>query len=125
MSATLNTRFFRTAVIYALLGMAGGIYMAASHDHSQMPAHAYLLLLGWVSMFLYGVFYKLFPAAQSGLAALHWWIANIGLIVMVAGIIIIYGRAPERGEILATVGALTNIAGMVLFAVIVFRGVRG
>lgn len=120
----IDTRFFRTAVIYALFGMAGGIYMAASHDHSQMPAHAHWLLLGWVSMFLYGVFYKLFPAASRTLAAWHWWIANIGLLTMVAGIVIIYSGAPDRGEPFASIGALINISGMVLFAVNVFRGVR-
>lgn len=124
MSGTIDIRFFRTAVIYALLGMAGGIYMAASHDHSQMPAHAHLLLLGWVSMFLYGAFYKLFPKAQNAGAVWHWWIANIGLIVMVTGIVIIYAKAPEQGEIFASSGALINIAGMALFAFNVFRGTR-
>lgn len=124
MSGTIDTRFFRIAVIYALIGMAGGIYMAASHDHSLKPAHAHWLLLGWVSMFLYGAFYKLFPVAQGALAAWHWWIANIGLIVMVAGIVLIYSGTPERGELLASIGALVNIAGMALFAFNVFRGTR-
>lgn len=121
---SIDTRFFRTAVIYALLGMASGIYMAASQDHSQMPAHAHWLLLGWVSMFLYGVFYKLFPAASRTLAAWHWWIANVGLIVMVSGIVIIYSGAPDRGEVFASIGALINVTGMALFAFNVFRGVR-
>ena len=124
MSGTIDLRFFRVAVLYAVLGMALGIYMAASHDHVQRPAHAHLLLLGWVSMVLYGVFYKLFPAAKTALAGWHWWLANIGLIVMVSGILIIYGGAPERGEIFASTGALINIAGMALFAFNVFRGTR-
>lgn len=124
MSGTIDIRFFRTAVIYALLGMAGGIYMAASRDHSQMPAHAHLLLLGWVSMSLYGAFYKLFPKAQNAGAAWHWWIANIGLIVMVTGIIIIYAGNVERGEILGKIGALINISSMALFAFNVFRATR-
>lgn len=124
MPAALDTRFFRAAVIYALLGMGGGIYMAASHDHSLAPAHAHFLLLGWVSMFLYGVFYKLHPAAQGTLAAWQWWIANIGLLIMVAGIALIVTGAPARGEPLAGIGALINITGMALFAVNVFRGVR-
>lgn len=124
MSATLDTRFFRAAVIYALLGMAGGIYMAASHDHSLAPAHAHFLLLGWVSMFLYGAFYKLFPAAQGAAARWQWWIANIGLIVMVLGIALIVTGTPDKGEPLAGIGALINISGMALFAFNVFRGIR-
>ena len=124
MSGSIDIRFFRVAVLYAILGMALGIYMAASRDFSLRPAHAHWLLLGWVSMFLYGVFYKLFAAAQGALAAWHWWLANIGLIVMVAGIVMIYSGMPERGDTLAKIGALINIAGMGLFAYNVFRGTR-
>lgn len=124
MSNTLDTRFFRAAVIYALCGMGAGIYMAASHDHTLAPAHAHWLLLGWVSMFLYGVFYKLFPAVRGALAAWHWWIANIGLLIMVAGIALITTGTPDHGEPLAAIGALINISGMVLFAINVFRGSR-
>jgi cbb3-type cytochrome oxidase subunit 1 len=120
----LDSRFFRAAVIYALIGMAGGIYMAASGDHSLAPAHAHFLLLGWVSMFLYGAFYKLHPAAQGALAAWQWWIANIGLVIMVFGIALIVTGSSIPGEPFAGIGALINITGMVLFAVNVFRGVR-
>ena len=120
----LNTRFFRAAVIYALLGMCAGIYMAITHDFRLAPAHAHFLLLGWVSMFLYGVFYKLHPAVQGKLAVWQFWIANIGVIVMVAGISLIVTGSPERGDPIAAIGALTNLTGMILFAVNVFRGVR-
>ncbi len=119
-----NTRFFRAAVIYALCGMGAGIYMAASHDHRLAPAHAHFLLLGWGARFLYGVFYKLHPAAQGKLAAWQFWIANIGALVMVAGIALIVTGSPERGEPFAAIGALINITGMALFAINVFRGVR-
>ena len=80
--------------------------------------------LGWVSMFLYGVFYRLFPTAPRTLAAWHGSIANSGLIVVVAGIVIIDSGAPERGEPFASIGALINIAGLALFAFNLFRGVR-
>ena len=35
-----------------------------------MPAHAHLNLLGWVSLFLFGVFYQLHPAIDCSRAAL-------------------------------------------------------
>ena len=65
MTVDYARRFFRVSVLYALLGMAGGIYMAASHDHTLHPAHAHLLLLGWVGMTIFGVFHKLYPAAGA------------------------------------------------------------
>jgi hypothetical protein len=46
---------FKIATVMALAGIAMGIGMAASHDHSLMPAHAHLNLLGWVSLFLFGI----------------------------------------------------------------------
>ncbi len=50
---------FQAAVLLVLVGMAWGIAMAASGDHSTHPAHAHLNLLGWVSLFLFGLFYHL------------------------------------------------------------------
>jgi cbb3-type cytochrome oxidase subunit 1 len=49
--------------------------MAASHDHSMFPVHVHLNLLGWVSLTLFGLFYRSFPqAAQTTLAKVHFWI---------------------------------------------------
>jgi hypothetical protein len=49
--------------------------MAASHDHSMFPAHAHINLLGWVTMSIFAVFYRLWPAAAaSKLAKVHFWI---------------------------------------------------
>ncbi|MBX9823195.1 MAG: hypothetical protein K2Y19_21540, partial [Afipia birgiae] len=53
---------FFAAVIAVLIGMSWGIVMAISKDHSAMPAHAHLNLLGWVSLFLFGIFYRLHPS---------------------------------------------------------------
>jgi hypothetical protein len=38
--------------------------MAASRDHSSTPAHAHLNLLGWVSLFLFGIYYRMHPTAD-------------------------------------------------------------
>ena len=53
-----------------IVGMIWGIVMAISRDHSAMPAHAHLNLLGWVSLFLFGIFYHLHPAIDRSRAAL-------------------------------------------------------
>ena len=51
----LASSCFVIATLAAVTGMAMGIVMAASHDHSLALAHAHLNLLGWVSMALYGL----------------------------------------------------------------------
>ena len=61
---------FKLAVLFVIAGMAMGIGMAATHNHSIMPAHAHLNLLGWVSLFLFGIYYKLHPALEESRLAL-------------------------------------------------------
>ena len=126
MTDAFANRYFRAAVIYALIGMGWGIVMAASHDHSTYPAHAHLNLLGWVSMAIYGMIYRLCPKAAEGmLARLHFWLANIGLLIMIPGVWLIFAVSEEVGEPLATVGSLITIVSMAVFAITVWRGTAG
>jgi low temperature requirement protein LtrA len=120
----LANRFIRLSVVYALIGMALGIYMAASGDHGEMPTHAHINLLGYVSMMLYGLFYKFYPhAAEGRLPIAHFWIANVGLIGIAIGIGLFYGGVAEA-EPLAAVSSLVAIAGMAVFALVVFKATR-
>lgn len=70
---------FRAAVLFGIAGMAWGIGMALRGDHSQFPAHAHLNLLGWVSLFLIGVFYRLHPALERSRIARVQAAAGIGV----------------------------------------------
>ena len=120
----LASRFVRLSVVYALIGMALGIAMAISGDHSQMPTHAHINLLGYVSMMLYGLFYKSYPKAAEGrLPMVHFWVTNAGLIGISIGIGLVYGGVPEAKPI-AAVSSLVAIAGMAIFAAVVFRATR-
>jgi hypothetical protein len=55
---------FRAAVLFVIAGMIWGIIMGISENHATMPAHAHLNLLGWVSLFLIGTYYRLNPAVE-------------------------------------------------------------
>lgn len=73
----MGNRFLRLAVLYALIGVTLGIVMAAKHDFTFMPVHAHLNLLGWVSMALFGLWYRSAPAAgETRLAKVHFWLHN-------------------------------------------------
>ena len=52
---------FRAAVLFVIAGMVWGLVMAISENRATFPAHAHRNLLGWVSPFLFGVFYHLRP----------------------------------------------------------------
>jgi hypothetical protein len=112
---------FKSAVTFAVVGMAMGIAMAATHDHSIFPAHAHLNLLGWVSLFLIGTYYKLHPSLDASRAALvqvGTWI--FGTIVLTIGVASIYLGHPAA-EPIAIIGSLIIFADMLFFAFLVFR----
>lgn len=124
----IDRLFLRTAVLYVLAGMSLGIFMAVSDDHTQMPTHAHMNLLGWASMALYAVVYRVWPeAARSPLAPWHFWIANLGTLVVVIGVAGIMAGHEESFGPIAGVGAILSLIGMLLFATIVYTrvGVTG
>lgn len=115
---------FRAAVLLVLVGMGWGIVMAASQDHATAPAHAHLNLLGWVSLFLFGIFYRLHPALEtSRTASVQLWIWIVGTVGLTVAVGLIHtGRS--AGEPIAAVSSLVLLADMLLFAVLVFRNGR-
>jgi FtsH-binding integral membrane protein len=112
---------FRAAVLIVIAGMAWGIEMAISQDHSAMPAHAHLNLLGWVSLFLFGIYYRLHPATdEARLAFWQVWVWIAGTIGLTIGVALIH-TGHEIGDPIAAVFSLVAVAGILLFAWLVFR----
>ena len=115
--------FLRIAVIYALVAMVLGIVMGISEDHTQTPTHAHLNLVGWVSMALYALVYRQYPAAaESRFAIPHFWVANIGAVLLTVGIYTQMVPLPSLAFIVIS-GSLFTILGMLMFAGIVYSKV--
>jgi len=113
---------FPAAVAFAIAGMAWGMVMGISQDHSAMPAHAHLNLLGWVSLFLMGLYYRIHPAFDSNRLALTqvwFWIA--GSIVHPFGMGLVL-RGHMIGGPMIGVGSLQLLVGMALFGWQILRG---
>jgi hypothetical protein len=115
---------FQAAVVLVLAGMVWGIVMAISEDHSAMPAHAHLNLLGWVSLFLFGIYYRLRPSLERNRGALtQVWVWIVGTIILTVGVGLVHtGNA--NGEPLAAAGSFIVVFSMLLFAWLVFQGER-
>ncbi len=112
---------FRIAVLFALAGIGMGIAMAIARDHAAMPAHAHLNLLGWVSLFLFGLYYRLNPALDvSRLARVQVGVWSFGTAVLTVAVAAIH-MGYEAADPVAAVGSLIVLAAMLLFAVLVFR----
>ncbi len=115
---------FRAAVLFVIAGMIWGLVMAISENHATFPAHAHLNLLGWVSLFLFGVFYHLHPAIDRSRAALvQVWIWMAGVVIQVYGVGRIFTGHTE-GEAFAAAGSFIVLGSMLLFTWLVYRRER-
>jgi hypothetical protein len=115
---------FQSAVVFVIAGMIWGIIMGISQDFSAAPAHAHLNLLGWVSLFLFGIYYRLHPSFEGAKTALvQVWVWIIGTIVFTIGIELV-GTGKASGEPVVGVGAFVVLIDVLLFGWLVFQGER-
>jgi hypothetical protein len=113
----ISNWFFRLAVVWLLAGVGVGLMMAGSHDHSVFPAHAHMNLLGWVSMSIFAIFYRIFPvAAASKLAKVHFWIYVPAHLVQMVTLFLLL-RGMESIEPVLAVASFAVAAGIIVFAV--------
>jgi cbb3-type cytochrome oxidase subunit 1 len=117
----VSDRFLQLAVLAALCGMGLGLGMGMTQNFQFQAVHAHINLLGWVSMMLYGLFYRVVPKAAEGrLPAVHFWLNVVGFIGMMALLAVEKAGMESIGPVLGIVSLLVLLS-MVLFAVIVFR----
>ena len=115
---------FCAAVLFVIAGMVWGLAMAISGNHATHPGHAHLNLLGWVSLFLFGIFYHLHPAIDRNRAALvQVWIWMIGVVIQAYGVGRVFTGHPE-GEAFAAIGSFIVLGAMLIFGWLVYRRER-
>lgn len=93
--------FIRASLVWFALGILLGLAMAMHPAWViYRPAHAHMVVAGFITMMVFGVGYQLLPRLfgfalhSSRLAVTHWWMANAGLAAMVAGFV----AAPHVGR---------------------------
>ena len=119
----LAARFFGSAIIYTVLGMALGLVMGMTHDHTQLPTHAHILVIGWVSFAIYGFFYHLFPAAARGLAVVHFWLAQVSFLTLISGLFLMFAGTVSA-EPLAAIGSIGLLISAALFGFVALPVLR-
>jgi hypothetical protein len=89
--------FILLATTSLLVGVTLGIWMGIVHDFQFAPAHAHMNLVGWASLALFGLCYRVYPQlADSRIALFHFVTACIVFFVNVTRITL----APTRSRIL-------------------------
>lgn len=75
----------RFSAIFAVVGAVLGAHMAGAGSFAFRPIHAHILVVGWLSLFAWAVYYKVFYQKESMLAKIHVWSAIIGSIGLTVG----------------------------------------
>ncbi|CAN5241867.1 hypothetical protein BH09GEM1_BH09GEM1_12510 [soil metagenome] len=109
------------------IGVAMGLHPLWTLYH---VAHMHIVLLGFVAMMIFGVAYHVIPRftgypLHSRRGALwHWWVSNIGLLLMVAGFVGVANAAAWGTPLVATGGGL-SAWGAYTFAYLMWRTIDG
>lgn len=112
--------FVKASVVWLAIGVILGVGMAVDPPWTVYRAvHVHVMLLGFVTMFINGVAYHVVPRlagrplwSPRG-ARWHWWLANAGLCVMVAGFWLRASGLPADILVLATGGTITAAGAFV------------
>jgi hypothetical protein len=113
----IDTYFLLLAVASLIFGSCLGIYMGINEDFQLAPVHAHLNLVGWASLALFGVIYRLYPELiRSRFTRFHVWLAMPSAPLLPAGL---YLAQFHQSPLLAIVASLLWLAGVLVFFVIV------
>ena len=123
--------FMKASVVWLALGVTLGLAMAVHPLFIiYRPAHMHMVLLGFVTMMIYGTAFHVVPRFSGHplysrrLAGLQWWLANVGLTVLVIGFVLALHSTLIASAALGIGGAL-SATGAYFFAYNIWRTIDG
>ncbi|MFD1929588.1 hypothetical protein ACFSFY_16215 [Sporosarcina siberiensis] len=124
-----SLRLIRIAALFGLIGTVLGSHMAGSGSYAFRPIHAHILLVGWLSMFAWGVFYRIYKVHAIKLVTAHGWTAIIGSIGLTTGMWLQFMKPFSVNETLALIfyiiGGTILLVSFGLFVIITFLTDKG
>lgn len=119
-----SIRLIRISAIFGVIGAFLGSHMAGAGSYAFRPIHAHILVVGWLSVFAWGVFYKIYKVRAKKMVAAHGWTAIIGSIGLTAGMWLQFMQPFGVNEtfslIFYIVGGSVLLISFVLFVLVTF-----
>lgn len=124
----MGAKWIKAAVIYFLIGVGFGLYMHATIELQWGATHAHINVVGWLTTAAIGLIYSVYPkAGNSALGKAQFWLYNIGLPILLLGMLIIQ---PAIGAPLILIqicvwgGGIALAFSILLFIVNVYKNVE-
>lgn len=122
MMSKYSRLFAVSSLLYLLIGSLMGIVMASVPSWRPIIhfPHAHTMVIGWISMMIFGLAYHVLPRFASSpmvperAQCLHWWLANIAMIGMML--------VPIFQNVFYTHGSIFNIL-FFIFGLLQFLGI--
>lgn len=117
----MDRKYVLTSFGYAILGLALGIYMAASKNHGQFVTHAHIMLVGFLLSFVYGLCHKLWlNNSSSMLSTIQFYLHQLGAVVLLVGLFLGYGNfiAKKTIDPVLAVASIAVFIGLILMKVL-------
>ena len=123
--------FVKASITWLALGVTLGVGMAVFPQWIiYRPAHMHMLLLGFVTMMIFGVAYHViprftgFPLHSRRAPGVQWFVSNAGLTLMVTAFIV-RPTVAELGSLILAVGGSLAAIGAYTFVYVIWRTIDG
>jgi hypothetical protein len=112
--AQIDRAYVALALVLLIVGEVLGFYMGMMTDNKWRGVHIVIVLVGFVTLAIFGVLFRLWPAMKQGVLAMaQFWLTVIGL----AGVIVGTMQQTLNGSIaLLAAGSAVMIVGALLLA---------
>ncbi|PIC85284.1 cytochrome-c oxidase [Sporosarcina sp. P20a] len=121
----MGIKLIKISSLYFVIGVVLGMVMGMAGLYQFMSTHAHINLLGWVSMTLFGLIYHSFPSITKNiLAKVHFWLHNIGLPIMLLGLIAFGLRYNAVGIPLMSVGGVLIVIATIIFSINLWKNLH-
>ena len=115
--------FILMSIVYLTIATALGIFMFGNPSLMQFKfVHSHLMLLGWVSMMIFGVGYHILPKfagrflKSKAMGEVQFWLANIGLVGMLLFYTLgVYNQTDSYRGITAAFGVVEAVSIFLFF----------
>lgn len=121
----MGIRLIKISSLYFVVGVVLGMVMGMANSFQFISTHAHVNLLGWSSMTLFGLIYHSFPSiTHNALAKVHFWLHNIGLPIMLLGLVCYALRYNALAVPLMSLGGVLVVIATVTFSINLWRNLH-